>query len=165
MFLLVVYEKLVRISGQIPRKDGKMVFSGKATDARINEAKVAAKICLINSLAHLKYGIKNFENVAGILKLHLYINSDKDFTRHNEILDEITDLLTSIFGKKGQVKGIVEIGSSLPDDAMMMVNMELEMEEPAENRSDLVLILTGGIQFNGVELTGGGAIDLGTNFL
>ena len=49
---VVTTGNLAFVSGQIPMRDGKVVFEGKVPDKQsINSARNAAEICIINGLA------------------------------------------------------------------------------------------------------------------
>ena len=51
---VVTTGNLAYVSGQIPIKDGKIVFSGKVpTEQSVESAQAAAQLCIINGLSQL----------------------------------------------------------------------------------------------------------------
>ena len=55
----VLCENIIYVSGQIPFKDGIILYKGKVgKDININEAIAASEICLINTLAVLNLATK-----------------------------------------------------------------------------------------------------------
>ena len=51
---IVLTGKLAFVSGQIPIKDGQVVYQGKVGDTQsIDDAQEAAKLCVINGLAQI----------------------------------------------------------------------------------------------------------------
>ena len=59
---------LLFVSGQIPMKDGKVVFQGKVpTNISIEEAQKAAKLCIINALTQIKTEVHSLEKISRIV--------------------------------------------------------------------------------------------------
>ena len=51
---IVISNNLAYVSGQIPMKDGKVIYEGKVNDENLDKASESAKLCAINILAQLK---------------------------------------------------------------------------------------------------------------
>ena len=77
---VVTTGNLVYVSGQIPVKDGKIIFSGKVPDEQsIESAQEAAKLCIINCLSQLNSHFGSLENITKIVKISGFVNSKPDF--------------------------------------------------------------------------------------
>ena len=86
------------VSGQIPIKDGRIVFSGKVPDDQsIKSAQEAAKLCVINGLSQLNSYFGSLEKITKIIKISGFVNSTSDFSEHPKIINPASDLLFSIF--------------------------------------------------------------------
>ncbi len=65
---VVISGKLVFVSGQIPMKEGKVAYLGKISkDVSIEDAQKAAKLCIINALAHLKNELGSLDRISKIV--------------------------------------------------------------------------------------------------
>ena len=92
-------------------------FIGKVGESITTEqAKEAAKYCVINVLAQLQLAcnINNItlEDIKQCVKLSIFINADTNFTQHSEVANGASDLIVKIFGEKGKhVRASVGCGS------------------------------------------------------
>lgn len=119
---ILISDDLAYVSGQIPIKDGNVVYKGKVTDENIEEAKESAKLCAINILAQLKNELGNLDNISKIIKISGFVNSVPEFTQHPKVINAASDLLYEIFGKSGQHTRIAVGVSSLPFDSMTEID-------------------------------------------
>ena len=119
---ILISDDLAYVSGQIPIKDGNVIYKGKVTDENIEEAKESAKLCAINILAQLKNELGNLDNISKIIKISGFVNSVPEFTQHPKVINAASDLLYEIFGKSGQHTRIAVGVSSLPFDSMTEID-------------------------------------------
>ena len=85
---VVTTGNLAYISGQIPIKDGKIVFSGRVpVEQSIESAQEAAKLCMINCLSQLNSYFGSLECITKIIKISGFINSSSDFSEHPKIIN------------------------------------------------------------------------------
>ena len=125
---VTVSGKLAFISGQIPIKDGKVVYHGKIGDTQtIEEAQKASKLCIINGLAQIRAYCNTLDNVEKIIKISGFVNSVQDFTEHPKVINAASDLLVEIFGEKGKHSRIAIGVSSLPLNATVEIDMLVEL--------------------------------------
>ena len=118
---------LVYVSGQIPVKDGKIIFSGKVPDEQsIESAQEAAKLCIINCLSQLNSHFGSLENITKIVKISGFVNSTPDFSEHPKIINPASDLLFSIFGDSGKHSRIAVGVTSLPLNSTVEIDMIAE---------------------------------------
>ena len=125
---IVLTGKLAFVSGQIPIKDGQVVYQGKVGDTQsIDDAQEAAKLCVINGLAQIEAYCGTLDNLEKIIKISGFVNSTKDFTEHPKVINAASDLLMKIFGEKGRHSRIAIGVSSLPLNATVEIDMVVEI--------------------------------------
>lgn len=125
---VVVTGNLAFVSGQIPIKNGKVLYMGKvAKDLTIEEAQKAAKLCIINALAQLKAELGDLEKISKIVRVSGFVNSSPEFTEHPKIINAASDLLFEIFGQKGQHTRIAIGVSSLPLNSAVEIDLIAEI--------------------------------------
>ena len=116
------------VSGQIPIREGKILYSGKVTkDLSIEDAKKAAQLCVINALAQLKSEFGNLEKISKIIKLSGYVNSPPEFVEQPKVINGGSELLFQIFEKKGQHARIAVGVSSLPLNSAVEIDLIVEV--------------------------------------
>ena len=94
--------KHVYISGQIPRVGDAVVVMGAAgLTITLEQAQLGAKICVMRALALLQRSLGSLEQVQGILRITVYVQSAPDFTQQSEVADAASDLLYAILGPSG----------------------------------------------------------------
>jgi enamine deaminase RidA (YjgF/YER057c/UK114 family) len=119
---------LVFVSGQIPIKDGKILYSGKVTkDLSIQDAQKGARLCAINALAQLKSEFGNLEKISKIVRVSGFVNSPPEFTEQPKVINGASDLLFEIFEEKGQHTRIAVGVSSLPLNSAVEIDLIVEI--------------------------------------
>ena len=119
---------LVFVSGQIPIKDGKILYSGKVTkDLSIQDAQKGARLCAINALAQLKSEFGNLENISKIVRVSGFVNSPPEFTEQPKVINGASDLLFEIFEEKGPHTRIAVGVSSLPLNSAVEIDLLVEI--------------------------------------
>ncbi|KAG2474739.1 MAG: Endoribonuclease L-PSP [Nitrosopumilales archaeon] len=125
---VVISNNIAYVSGQIPVKDGKVIFQGKVNDQNLEEAKQSAKLCAINILAQLKRELGTLDRISKIIKISGFVNSDSDFFQQPNVINAASDLFFEIFGEKGQHARIAVGVSSLPLNSMTEIDAIIEIE-------------------------------------
>jgi len=125
---VVISNNIAYVSGQIPVKDGKVIFQGKVNDKNLEEAKQSAKLCAINILAQLKRELGTLDKISKIIKISGFVNSDSDFFQQPNVINAASDLFFEIFGEKGQHARIAVGVSSLPLNSMTEIDAIIEIE-------------------------------------
>lgn len=121
----------VYTSGQIPLRDGKIVFTGSVpSKVSIEDAKKAAEICVINCLAAVKSAAGSLESIDQIVKLTVFVNSDAGFGEQPMIANGASELLEKIFGEKGKHTRSAVGASGLPKDSTVEVEMIVQLKQP-----------------------------------
>ncbi|MBI4131626.1 MAG: RidA family protein [Nitrosarchaeum sp.] len=119
---------LLYVSGQIPMEDGKVVFTGKVSDANIETAQKSARICAINILAQLKKELGDLEKISRIIRLSGFVNSGPEFTQQPKVINAASDLFYEIFGECGKHSRIAVGVSSLPLNSMTEIGAIVEIK-------------------------------------
>jgi len=126
---VVISNNLAYVSGQIPMKDGKIIYEGKVTNENIEEAKKSAKLCAINILAQLKRELGTLDKILKIVKVSGFVNSEPNFTQHPKVINAASELFFEIFGEKGQHTRIAVGVSSLPLNSMTEIDVVVEIKQ------------------------------------
>jgi len=119
---------LMFVSGQIPMKEGKVVFQGKVPiNISLEDAQKAAKLCIINALAQLKAELGTLDKISKIVKVSGFVNSSQDFVEQPKIINAASDLLFEIFGDKGRHSRIALGVASLPLNSTVEIDLIAEI--------------------------------------
>lgn len=123
---------LVFVSGQIPVDSSKrppvVLFAGKVgKDISLEQARQAAKLCIINALAQLRSYV-DLEMIKKIVKVTGYVNCDTDFTEHPNVINGASEFLVEIFGEKGRHSRVAVGVNSLPLNSAVEVDVIVHIE-------------------------------------
>jgi len=119
---------LVVVSGQIPLRDGTIIYTGKVGEAVTPEiAKDAARLCFINVLAQLKAAVGDLDRVTRVLRLGGFIAAPASFTQHAAVMNGASDLAVEVFGDAGRHARSTIGVPSLPGDAAVEVEGMFEI--------------------------------------
>jgi enamine deaminase RidA (YjgF/YER057c/UK114 family) len=121
--------KIVYISGQVPRKDGKIFPTGQVGDAvSVEEAKIAAKNCMLSIIAHAKAAAGgDLDKIARVLRVTGYVNSAAGFGDQPSVINGASDCAVEVFGEAGRHARSAVGVSSLPAGASVEVEAILEL--------------------------------------
>ena len=121
---------LVFTAGQLPIKDGSLVFKGKlGKDLSEDEGKKAAQLCALNCLSAIKNEIESLDNIDRIIKLTVFVNSSKGFINHPQVANGASDLIKEVFGENGKhVRSAVGV-AELPLNAPVEIEMICKIKE------------------------------------
>ena len=124
---VVTTGNLAFVSGQIPMKEGKVVFEGKVPDEQsLESAREAAKICIINGLAQLKANLGTLDKITRFVRISGFVNSEPDFTEHPKVINAASDLLVEIFGDMAKHSRIAVGVASLPLNSTVEIDIVVE---------------------------------------
>jgi enamine deaminase RidA (YjgF/YER057c/UK114 family) len=113
---------LLYVSGQLPMKDGKLLAVGQVPSrASVEQAKLAARQCVINALGAIAAVEGSLDQVIGVVRLGVFVSSDSSFTQQPLVANGASELLLEIFGETGKhVRAAVGV-NTLPLDASVEV--------------------------------------------
>jgi enamine deaminase RidA (YjgF/YER057c/UK114 family) len=113
---------LIYVAGQLPMKDGKLLAAGQVPGrCSIDQAKAAARQCVINALAAVKAVEGSVDHLTGVARVGAFISSDTSFTEQPKIANGASELLLELFGDSGKhVRAAVGV-NTLPLDAAVEI--------------------------------------------
>lgn len=115
---------LIFISGQLPRRNNEVVYTGRVgKEIDVEQGMKAAELAAINCLAVLKAYIGEWESLLQIVKITGYIKCGEDFYQQAQVLNGASELLEKIFADKGRHARAAVGVSSLPMNAACEVEM------------------------------------------
>lgn len=122
----VPYKKinnLVYISGQLHIVSGEISTGKVPTSVSIEDAKSAARVCIINTLPLIIEATNNvdIENIQCI-NISGFVNSEESFDNHPEVINGASDLITDIFGSNGKHSRIAVGCNSLPKNSCVEIS-------------------------------------------
>ena len=123
--------RLVFVSGQGPIVDGEPAYRGRV-GAGVSEeqAKDAARLCAINTIATLKNYVGDLAKVRRVVKLLGFVASADDFERQPFVMNGASDLLLTAFGPELGGHARSAIGTSkLPFDIPVEIEVAFELLE------------------------------------
>lgn len=124
---VVTTGNLAFVSGQIPMKEGKVVFEGKVPNEQsLDAARDAAKICIINGLAQLKANLGSLDKIIKFVRISGFVNSNPEFTEQPKVINAASDLLVEIFGDMAKHSRIAVGVASLPLNSTVEIDMVVE---------------------------------------
>lgn len=126
---VVVHQRVAYVSGQLPRRDGELIHSGKVGEhVTLEQAQEAAKVCILNGLASLKHELGSLDRIERILKITGFVNSASGFTKQPVVMNAASELLVEIFGDMGRhsrsAVGVAELPSNAPVEIEMLVSVK-----------------------------------------
>ena len=115
------------VSGQLPMKDGKLMATGQVPSrCSIEQAKLAARQCVINALAAVNTLSGGIEQLSGVVRVGAFVNSDSSFTQQPQVANGASELLLELFGDSGKhVRAAVGV-NTLPLDAAVEIEFIFE---------------------------------------
>lgn len=113
---------LIYVSGQLPMRNGKLMAEGQVPSrCDLDQAKAAARQCVINALAAIQGSGISIDDLAGVLRVGVFVSSDLPFTKQPQVANGASEFLIELFGEEGKhVRAAVGV-NTLPLDAAVEV--------------------------------------------
>jgi enamine deaminase RidA (YjgF/YER057c/UK114 family) len=94
---------LIMTSGQLPWKDGEIVYAGKlGAELSVEQGYEAARLCAINALAQLRTAVGQFSQIRQVVRLEGNVHSAPGFQGQPQVLNGASDLFNKVFGERGK---------------------------------------------------------------
>ena len=121
--------QLVFVSGQLPSKEGQVVFVGKVgVQVSVEQGKEAAKLAVINALAVLKDACGgDLDRVVRVVRLGVFVQNESDFTQQSAVANGASDLLVAVLGDAGRHARAAVGTNALPLGAAVEVELIAEI--------------------------------------
>lgn len=117
------------VSGQVPMKAGKPVYTGKVgSQHSIEYGKEAARLCVVNMLAALKDYLGDLDKVKSVVKLLAFVNSETGFDQQHIVINAASELLFEVFGEAGRHARSAVGTNQLPMDVTVEIEAIIEAE-------------------------------------
>jgi len=119
---------LVFTAGQLPRRDGELVATGKVgAEVTPEVAAEAAAACALNALAAIKGEVGDLSAVRRVVKVVVFVASAPGFTGQPGVANGASELLGKVFGDAG-VHARSAVGVAvLPLDVPVEVELVVEV--------------------------------------
>jgi enamine deaminase RidA (YjgF/YER057c/UK114 family) len=119
---------LLYIAGQLPMKDGKLLAVGQVPSrCSIEQAKAAARQCVVNALAAARTVEPDMDRIAGVIRVGAFVSSDTSFTEQPKVANGASEFLLELFGDVGKHARAAVGVNTLPLDAAVEVEFLFEL--------------------------------------
>ena len=120
----VLWEDTLFLSAHLPvDENGKAVYVGKVgSDMDIETAYQAARLCGMNVLATIKDYVGELDRVEYFVKVLGLVNSAADFSNQPVVVNGFSDLMTEVFGRRGQHARSAMGAYALPQNVPVLVD-------------------------------------------
>lgn len=118
------------LSGSIPRAGGMIAVQGHVgTDVTIDEAKRAARICMLRLLAIVRQSVGTLDRIRRVLRVTVYVNSAPGFTEQSEVADAASEILYTLLAPSGGHTRTAVGVAQLPKNAAVEIDMVVALGE------------------------------------
>ena len=124
----VVSGNYIFVSGQLPLKDGELIYKGPVgSEVTLEQAVESARTCAVNLIAVLKSETGDLERIKRIVKVTGYVASAENFYKQADVINGASNLFFDIFGDKG-IHARAAVGVySLPINAPVEIDLIAEI--------------------------------------
>ena len=120
---------LLFVSGQLPTKDGQLLYTGKVgEDVTLEQAQECARYCMINLMSALKAELGDLDKVKSIVKLQSFVASKTGFDQQHIVTNGASQLLFDVFGEAGRNARTALAVNQLPLDSPIEIEAVVEVE-------------------------------------
>lgn len=120
--------KLIFVSGQLARSEGRMAYRGHlGKEINLESGRRAARLALLNALAALHEGAGSLDKVKKILKMTLYVASAPGFTEQLKVLTGAAELVCALFGEAHGPSATAIGVSELPEGSAVSLDLIAEL--------------------------------------
>jgi len=97
-------DNFVYLSGQLPFRDGELLWPGKVpTDVSVEEGRAAARQCGINLVSALNSACEgDLNRVRRCLRIDGYVASSAGFDQQSTVINGVSDLMVEVFADAGR---------------------------------------------------------------
>jgi len=118
---------LIYVAGQLPIRDGKLLAAGQVpTRCSLDQARAAARQCVINALAAVKAIEGSLDTLLGVVRVGAFVSSDTGFIEQPKVANAASEFLLELFGDPGKhVRAAIGV-NTLPLDASVEIEFIFE---------------------------------------
>ncbi len=115
-------------SGQLPIRDGNVIYAGKVPgDVSLEDATEGAALAILNAVAAAAQAAGGLEKISRILRVCVFVNSSPGFTNQPKVANGASDLLVKIFGDTSRHARAAVGVAELPLNAAVEVELVAEL--------------------------------------
>jgi enamine deaminase RidA (YjgF/YER057c/UK114 family) len=119
---------LVLTSGQLPMREGQLVYAGKVPgDVSLEDAADGARIAVLNALAAAAEAAGGLDAIRRVVRVGVFVNSGPGFTDQAKVANGASDLLAQIFGDAGRHVRAAVGTAELPLNAAVELDLMVEV--------------------------------------
>jgi enamine deaminase RidA (YjgF/YER057c/UK114 family) len=121
--------KTLYVSGQVPRREGKLWPIGQVgAEVSVEDAKAAAENCFLAILSHARTAAGgDLGGIARVLRITGYVNSAPGFGDQPLVINGASDCAVAVFGDAGRHARSAVGVASLPGNVAVEVEAILEL--------------------------------------
>ena len=120
---------MVFTSGQLPMKEGKLLYTGRTgAEVSLDQAKEAMKQSCLNALAAIKGYIGDLDKIGRVVKIGAFVSSDNAFFEQHLVANAASDLLMELFGEAGKHARFAIGVNALPLNACVELELTVEVK-------------------------------------
>lgn len=121
---VTVFGNLAFVSGQLPRCNGVLAYTGKVgADVSVEDGQEAAALCAQACLDALARALGGHERIAQIVKITGFVASSADFAGQGAVIDGASRVLIEALGERGKHARSAIGVQQLPHGAPVEVEM------------------------------------------
>jgi enamine deaminase RidA (YjgF/YER057c/UK114 family) len=128
---VIVHDGIARTSGQLPRADGVLQFTGRlGDDVTVEHGQQAARLCVVNGLAALRNALGSLDAIDRVLHLTGFVACAPAFADQPSVVDGASALLADLFGERGHHTRSAIGVAALPRGAAVEVELTVAVRSP-----------------------------------
>lgn len=121
--------KMLYVSGQDCKKDGKLLYEGKiGRELTVEQGQEAARQCIINAIAVLKQYVGDLNKIKQIVKVLGFVNSAEGFALQPLVINGGSKLLVDVFGEDGRHSRSAIASNELPFNTPVEIELIAELK-------------------------------------
>ena len=135
---LSIHERTAFLAGQIPKTGaGAILHSGRVgREVTLEQARDAARLCVLQGLAWLESLAGGLDNVAKVLRIDVFVAADENFLDISDVADAASGVLAIAFDRAGRHPRSVLGVSRLPRNAPVLVELTVALYDTVATEHD-----------------------------
>lgn len=127
---VVVNDGYAWVSGQIVRKDGRIVHPGLVGGTVPPEvARDVARDAMLQALSALQAALGSLDRIRQVVRVVVYVASAASFDRQHEVANGATEILVALFGDRGRPARAAIGVAALPLNAPVELEVQVALTE------------------------------------
>ncbi len=132
----MIREGLGLVSGQVPFRNGKLLYIGRVgAELTPEQGTAAAEVAALNVLAQIDRALTSWERFAGLLQVQGFVASAQGFINQPEILDGASRLFLDVLGDLGRHTRSAFSVEQLPVNASVELVVTFAVKQDREQPS------------------------------